>query len=106
MSEKRLCSIGHFNITGRLLHYFETNYEKSCRTIENKFGTIEIEAFDSAYLNKYSANADPIDMMIFRIRSEKDPELQFVNVWIYRDQNFIGGIYFSKERMLQRKYLN
>ncbi len=95
-----------FNITGRLKHFLATNYEKNCGFLNSKYGNVSVEDFQAAYLNRYSLTRDPVEMFIFRITTEKNPEIRFANVWIYRDQNFVGGIYFSKEPYIERKYLN
>ena len=95
-----------FNITGRLKHFLSVNYEKNCGFLNSKYGKVTIEGFDTAYLNRYSMTRDPVELFVFRITTEKNPEIRFANVWIYRDQNFVGGIYFSKEPYTEKKYLN
>ena len=85
-----------FNITGRVQYYLNQNFEKSCQQINENLGKIEIKNLEAAYLQKYTKDLDPIDLMVFTMTSEKVQKPLFVNVWIYHDKNFISGINFSE----------
>lgn len=85
-----------FNITGRVQYSLNQNFEKSCQQINENLGKIEIKNLEAAYLQKYTKDLDPIDLMVFTMTSEKVQKPLFVNVWIYHDKNFISGINFSE----------
>lgn len=70
---------------------------KSFENLLNKNGKIQIRSFNSAYSHNYFKNADPVEMFVFDISTEKQSELKYISVWVYLDQNVIGGIWFSKE---------
>lgn len=74
---------------------------KSCEELLGSNGKIQIKSFNSAYSHDYFKNADPVEMFVFDISTEKKSELKYISVWVYLDQNVIGGIWFSKEISLQ-----
>lgn len=85
---------------------FEKQYREkgkdACEKIPQIYGDIKVLNFDSAYLHKYSKNFDPADLYVFNFTSEKLPQIKYISVWIYHDQNIIGGIWVSEEIPLER----
>lgn len=85
---------------------FEKQYREkgkdACEKIPQIYGDIKVLNFDSAYLHKYSKDFDPTDLYVFNFTSEKLPQIKYISVWIYHDQNIIGGIWVSEEIPLGR----
>jgi hypothetical protein len=59
--------------------------------------------FDSAHLNKYSINKDPYELFVFNAKTEKNPDLKYLSVWIYQDRNYLSGLVITKENHLNLK---
>lgn len=78
------------------------NRGKSCENILNRNGKITVKALNSAYIHNYSKNIDPVEMFVFDIDTEKKSDLKYITVWVYHDQNVIGGIWISKEIPLHK----
>ena len=65
-------------------------------TIETDLGKIELQDFNSAYFYKISLTSDPVELFIFKAKTEKNPDIQFLSVWIYQDRNYISGLVITK----------
>ena len=87
----------NFILDKRLERKLFGNYEKKCEEL-NQSGKINSIKFNSAYIKDYTKNSDPIELIIFDADFEKSKDLKYINVWIYRDQNVINGIWISKEK--------
>lgn len=89
-----------FTLDKRLERRMKTNFRKNCFAIAKDYGEVSVISFNSAYLARYMEKDDPVDLYIFDIHAEKNQKILFGSVWMYRDQNIVGGIYFSKEKPL------
>jgi hypothetical protein len=59
--------------------------------------------FNSAYIHKTSLTTDPVELFIFNAKTEKNPDIQFLSVWIYQDRNYISGLVITKEKPFKSK---
>lgn len=87
----------NFILDKRLERKLFGDYEKKCEEV-NQSGKINSIKFNSACIKDYTRNSDPIELIIFDADFEKSKDLKYINVWIYRDQNVINGIWISKEK--------
>ncbi len=87
----------NFILDKRLERKLFGDYEKKCEEL-NQSGKINSIKFNSAYIKDYTKNSDPIELIVFDADFEKSKDLKYINVWIYRDQNVINGIWISKEK--------
>lgn len=87
----------NFILDKRLERKLFGDYEKKCEEV-NQSGKIYSIQFNSAYIKDYTKNSDPIELIVFDADFEKSKDLKYINVWIYRDQNVINGIWISKEK--------
>lgn len=87
----------NFILDKRLERKLFGDYEKKCEEA-NQSGKINSIKFNSAYIKDYTKNSDPIELIVFNADFEKSKDLKYINVWIYRDQNIINGIWISKEK--------
>ncbi|WP_159745467.1 hypothetical protein [Chryseobacterium sp. 8AT] len=87
----------NFILDKRLERKLFGDYEKKCEEV-NQSGKINSIKFNSAYIKDYTKNSDPIELIVFDADFEKSKDLKYINVWIYRDQNVINGIWISKEK--------
>lgn len=100
---KDYSAFSNFNLSKRMERFYEDAYQKSCEKSQKLYGKIDLLRFDSAYLSKYSENADPLELFVYQAKTEKIPEIKYISVWIYRDQNYINGIWISREKPLSNK---
>jgi hypothetical protein len=91
-----------FTLSKRLEKFFSEKIEGSCKKSIEMYGKLTVLNLNSAYLNKYSKDYDPLDLYIFNVQSEKSQDIKYISVWIYHDQNIIGGIWVSEEIPLGR----
>ncbi|MDO5615366.1 MAG: hypothetical protein Q4G16_04190 [Cruoricaptor ignavus] len=75
----------------------------NCERMAINYGKTEILNLNSSYYHKYAKDYDPIELFIFDFKTEKNPNIKYASVWIYKDKNVIGGLWFSKEKPLKRK---
>lgn len=87
----------NFILDKRLERKLNDDYEKKCEEV-NQNGKITALKFNSAYIKDYTKNNDPIELIVFDVSLENSKDFKFINVWIYRDQNVINGIWISKEK--------
>lgn len=87
----------NFILDKRLERKLFDDYEKKCEEVDQS-GKINTIKFNSAYLKDYTKNSDPLELIVFDADFEKSKDLKYINVWIYRDQNVINGIWISKEK--------
>lgn len=87
----------NFILDKRLERKLFDDYEKKCKEVDQS-GKINTIKFNSAYIKDYTKNSDPIELIVFDADFEKSKDLKYINVWIYRDQNVINGIWISKEK--------
>lgn len=89
-----------FTLSKRLEKFFSEKIEGSCKKSIEMYGKLTVLNLNSAYLNKYSKDYDPLDLYIFDAQSEKSQNIKYISVWVYHDQNVISGIWISKEKPL------
>lgn len=89
-----------FILSKSLEKFFLNEIEKSCKKSVEMYGKLKVLNFNSAYLNKYTKNFDPLDLYVFDVQSEKLPDIKYISVWVYHDQNVVSGIWISKEKPL------
>lgn len=94
---KDYSQFANFILDKRLERKLFGDYEKKCEEV-NQSGKINYIKFNSAYIKDYTKNSDPIELIVFDADFEKSKDLKYINVWIYRDQNVINGIWISKEK--------
>lgn len=95
---KDFSKFNNFVLDKRLERKLSEDFEKKCEEILQKKGKITIKKFNSAYLQDFSKDKDPIEYIVFDADFEKSKDLKYVGVWIYRDQNIISGIWISKKK--------
>lgn len=88
----------NFILDKRFERKLREDFEKKCEESLQKNGKMILKKFNSAYLQNYSKDKDPIEYIVFDADFEKSKDLKFVSVWIFRDQNIISGIWVSKEK--------
>ena len=69
-----------------------------CQKSETDLGKIELQDFNSVYIHKTSLTTDPVELYVFNTKTEKNPDIQFLSVWIYQDRNYIRGMVITKEK--------
>ncbi len=89
-----------FTLSKRLEKFFSEKIEGSCKKSIELYGKLTVLNLNSAYLNEYSKDYDPLDLYIFDAQSEKSQDIKYISVWVYHDQNVISGIWISKEKPL------
>jgi hypothetical protein len=47
--------------------------------------------------------SDPVELYVFNTKTEKNPDIQFLSVWIYQDRNYIRGMVITKEKPFKSK---
>ena len=83
--------------------FLDEKLESICKKNDEELGKIELLDFDSAHLNKYSINKDPYELFVFNAKTEKNPDLKYLSVWIYQDRNYLSGLVITKEKPLNPK---
>ncbi|MGI9651620.1 hypothetical protein [Chryseobacterium sp. RLHN22] len=96
-SNKDYSQFTNFTLDKRLERILYDDYERKCEEV-NKNGKIMHLKFNSAYIKDYTKNSDPVELIVFDADLENAPELKYINVWIYRDQNIINNILTSTEK--------
>lgn len=71
-----------------------------------KNGKIEILGFNAAYSNDNLKNADPVDVFIYDLKLENQSELKYGSIWVYKDKNMIGGVYFQEKNLFIKERNN
>lgn len=90
----------NFILDKRFERRFYPEFQKSCEESIRDYGKIISQKFNSAYIYDYTKKTDPVELIIFEGNFENSKDVQFISVWIYRDQNVIYGILVSKEKPL------
>lgn len=88
----------NFILDKRFERRLRENFEEKCEESLQKNGKLTLKNFNAAYLQDYSKNKDPMELIVFDADFEKSTDLKFVSVWIFRDQNIISGIWVSKDK--------
>jgi hypothetical protein len=83
--------------------FLDEKLESICKKNDEELGKIELLDFDSAHLNKYSINKDPYELFVFNAKTEKNPDLKYLSVWIYQDRNYLSGLVITKEKPFKSK---
>ncbi|HEX7869694.1 MAG TPA: hypothetical protein VF455_06225 [Chryseobacterium sp.] len=95
---KDFSNFNNFILDKRLERKLSEGFEKKCEETLQNNGKITVKKFNSAYLQDFTKDRDPIEYIVFDADFEKSKDLKFISVWIYRDQNVISGIWISKEK--------
>lgn len=95
---KNYTSFEKFNVAKKFEMFLDEKLESICKKNDEELGKIELLDFDSAHLNKYSINKDPYELFVFNAKTEKNPDLKYLSVWIYQDRNYISGLVITKEK--------
>ncbi|MFY1046202.1 hypothetical protein [Chryseobacterium sp. GP-SGM7] len=95
---KDFSKFNNFILDKRFERKLNETYEKNCEESSQNNGKITVKKFNSAYLQDYTKDQDPIEYIVFDADFEKSKDMKFVCVWIYRDQSVISGIWISKEK--------
>lgn len=95
---KDFSKFNNFILDKRLERKLNENFEKNCEESLQNNGKIMVKKFNSAYLQDFTKDRDPIEYIVFNADFEKSKDFKYVSVWIYRDQNVISGIWISKEK--------
>lgn len=77
--------------------------KESCEEINRIDGKIKILNLNSSYYHNFKKDYDPLDLFIFDIKTEKNPNIKYLSVWVYKDKNVISGLWFSDKKPLYRK---
>ncbi|MDR2205295.1 MAG: hypothetical protein LBE36_03975 [Flavobacteriaceae bacterium] len=91
-----------FIISGGIKNGMDKNLKKGCEDMLEKYGKIEILNLNSVYFANFSKNLDPIDLVIYDIKTEKSTETKYASIWVYHDKNVIGGFRLSQEKPLEK----
>ena len=100
---KNYTSFEKFNVAKKFEMFLEEKLSEICQKNETDLGKIELQDFNSAYIHKTSLTTDPVELFIFNAKTEKNPDIQFLSVWIYQDRNYISGLVITKEKPLNPK---
>ena len=100
---KNYTSFEKFNVAKKFEMFLEEKLSEICQKNETDLGKIELQDFNSAYIHKTSLTTDPVELFIFNAKTEKNPELKYISVWIYQDQNYLSGIVITKEKPFKSK---
>lgn len=100
-TDKNYSEFKGFHFSKKMELFYKEDYQKSCEKSENIYGKIDILKFNSVYLNKRTVHSDPLELFVYEAKTEKDPKIKYVSVWMYRDQNYINGIWISKEKPIR-----
>lgn len=87
-----------FTLAKSLEVYIEKNMKVMCDVSDKKNGDIKILGLNSAYISKAFENFDPRDLYIYDLQGTKSSEKLYLKIWLYHDQNVIGGIVLNKEK--------
>jgi len=79
-----------------------SEFENRCIGMEEWIGRINIKDFNSAYLNDYSKNNDPLELIIFDADFEKKQSLKYLSILIFRDQNVISGMVITEQKPISK----
>ena len=88
----------NYNISVKMNSILRATFKRNCQKFEEQFGKMILLELESAYLQKFSQDKDPIDLLIFPISTEKDSPKMYLNLWIYHDQNYISGLIISERK--------
>ncbi len=102
-SNKDYSEFQNFNLSKRMEIFIKEELKNSCEKSEKIYGDMKLLNFDSAYIHKRSINSDPLELFVFEAKTEKDPLIKYMSVWIFQDKNYINGIWFSIEKPLNSK---
>ncbi|RZJ49075.1 MAG: hypothetical protein EOO44_18950 [Flavobacterium sp.] len=92
----------NYIIDSRSTKKLNDSIKENCEKMYIDYGKTEILNLNSSYYHKYAKNYDPLELFIFDFKTEKNPEIKYASVWIYKDKNVIAGLWFSKEKPLKR----
>lgn len=95
---KDYSGFSNFILDKRFERRFYPEFQESCEESIRDYGKIISQKFNSAYIYDYTKKTDPVELIIFEANFENSKDVQFISVWIYRDQNVIYGILVSKEK--------
>ncbi|WDT67145.1 hypothetical protein [Cloacibacterium sp. TD35] len=95
---KNFTSFEKFNIAKKFEMFLDEKISDICQKNETDLGKIELQNLNSAYFYKISLTSDPVELFIFNAKTEKNPEIKFLSVWVYQDRNYIRGIVITKEK--------
>ncbi|MBV2224403.1 MAG: hypothetical protein KUL74_06060 [Cloacibacterium sp.] len=93
---KDFTSFEKFNIAKKFEMFLYEKLSDICQKNETDLGKIELQNLNSAYFYKISLTSDPVELFIFKAKTEKNPDIQFLSVWIYQDRNYISGLVITK----------
>lgn len=100
---KNYSKFENYNIAKKFEMFLDEKLESICKKNDEELGKIELLDFDSAHLNKYSINKDPFELFVFNAKTEKNPDLKYLSVWIYQDRNYLSGLVITKEKPFKSK---
>ena len=95
---KNYTSFEKFNVAKKFEMFLDDKLSYICQKNETDLGKIELQDFNSAYFYKISLTSDPVELYVFNTKTEKNPDIQFLSVWIYQDRNYIRGMVITKEK--------
>ncbi|MFB0967687.1 MAG: hypothetical protein QMB15_09585 [Cloacibacterium sp.] len=95
---KNFTSFEKFNIAKKFEMFLDEKLSDICQKNETDLGKIELHNLNSAYFYKISLTSDPVELFIFNAKTEKNPEIKFLSVWVYQDRNYIRGMVITKEK--------
>lgn len=95
---KNFTSFEKFNIAKKFEMFLDEKLSDICQKNETDLGKIELQNLNSAYFYKISLTSDPVELFIFNAKTEKNPEIKFLSVWVYQDRNYIRGMVITKEK--------
>ena len=87
-----------FLIASKMNSILKTSFKRNCLKNEELFGKMTLMDLESVHLQKFSEDKDPIDLLIYPIKTEKGHTELFLNLWIYHDQNYISGLVISERK--------
>ena len=100
---KNYTSFEKFNVAKKFEMFLDDKLSYICQKNETDLGKIELQDFNSAYFYKISLTSDPVELYVFNTKTEKNPDIQFLSVWIYQDRNYISGLVITKVKPLNPK---
>lgn len=96
-SNKDYSAFEGFNISAKFNSRLQPDsLKRSCERIAYSYGKVKVEKLVSVHSRK--SPRDFIDVFNFKITTEKKPEVRYLHLGMYRDQNYLEvPFYFNKD---------
>lgn len=101
--EKNYSMFSDFKLTNNLTEKIEKSLIKICEQNQKSSRKITVGDFNSAYIDRYTNLYNPMELYIFNGSSESNKDINYISVWITKNDILIDGIWMSHEKPLIKK---